>query len=494
MHNALKRFNITIINPAGNQHAGVFNEIAETLLQGLRNIPVIATLTENTLIPENTNIVIGANLLEEGDIDLMSEDTIIYNLEQITETSPWMTPTLMQLMKKCEVWDYSLQNIATLKALGITNRIHHLPIGYVEGLTRIERMPTQDIDVLFYGSLNDRRERIIHQLKQAGLNVITLFGVYGDERDRYIARAKVVLNMHFYDSKIFELVRASYLFANKKAVVSECSDINRIDEDLRGAALFTPYDGLVEACLSLLHSEDKRHALEQQALALFSRRDESQYLVQLIYATNDVNPRSDPTLPSSLNIGSGKDYRAGYLNIDFSPHWNPDIIADLSDPNLIGMPLEHIKRGAVTLSREYFDEIIANDVLEHIPNLTDAMTNCLNLLKPGGEFKINVPYDLSYGAWQDPTHVRAFNERSWLYYTDWFWYLGWAEARFDVTTLQYILSPLGERLQDEGKTREEILTQPRAVDSMYVVLRKRRLTDEEQRLVTKTSTHAHLKA
>jgi len=43
------------------------------------------------------------------------------------------------------------------------------------------------------------------------------------------------------------------------------------------------------------------------------------------------------------------------------------------------------------------------------------MTNCLKLLRVGGVFKILVPYDLSYGAWQDPTHIRAFNERSWLY-------------------------------------------------------------------------------
>jgi len=58
------------------------------------------------------------------------------------------------------------------------------------------------------------------------------------------------------------------------------------------------------------------------------------------------------------------------------------------------------------------------------------MKSCLDLLKVGGIFEINVPYDLSLGAWQDQTHVRAFNENSWLYYTDWFWDMGWTEARF----------------------------------------------------------------
>jgi hypothetical protein len=90
-----------------------------------------------------------------------------------------------------------------------------------------------------------------------------------------------------------------------------------------------------------------------------------------------------------------------------------------------------------------------------------------------------VPYDLSYGAWQDPTHVRAFNERSWLYYTDWHWYLGWTEARFDVQSLEMVLSPLGQSLAS-SMAPADLHRQPRAVDSMKVVLAKRRLSDEER--------------
>lgn len=131
-----------------------------------------------------------------------------------------------------------------------------------------------------------------------------------------------------------------------------------------------------------------------------------------------------------------------------------------------------------------FDEIISNDVLEHIPNLTAAMTSCLRLLKTGGLFRIQVPYDLSYGAWQDPTHLRAFNERSWLYYTDWFWYLEWEEARFDLLEVQFVLSPIGEKLKPQFAL-EDLIRQPRAVDHMRVTLRKRLLTEPEKQLVAR---------
>lgn len=115
-----------------------------------------------------------------------------------------------------------------------------------------------------------------------------------------------------------------------------------------------------------------------------------------------------------------------------------------------------------------FDVILANDVLEHVPDLVKTMTNCKDLLKDGGEMRINVPYDLSYGAWQDPTHVRAFNEKSWLYYTDWHWYLGW-EDRFHLKHLEFTLSKVVESLK---LPQDEILRTPRAVDSMYVILQK----------------------
>jgi len=92
-----------------------------------------------------------------------------------------------------------------------------------------------------------------------------------------------------------------------------------------------------------------------------------------------------------------------------------------------------------------------------------------------------VPYDLGLGAWQDPTHVRAFNENSWLYYTDWHWYLGWTDARFDVGSLDFTPSVFGVELAKSGKPTAEILRTPRAVDSLRVVLRKRYLQEAERR-------------
>jgi hypothetical protein len=156
----------------------------------------------------------------------------------------------------------------------------------------------------------------------------------------------------------------------------------------------------------------------------------------------------------TLNLGSGKDRRADCVNADIRADVGADWVVD------IGAPMQ--------IDRQ-FSKIIANDVIEHIPNLVQAMTNCRDLLEMGGEMHIHVPYDLSHGAWQDPTHVRAFNEKSWVYYCEWAWYLGWKGSRFEMEHLQMSLSNYGASLE---LPQEEILRLPRAVESMYVILKK----------------------
>ncbi len=172
-----------------------------------------------------------------------------------------------------------------------------------------------------------------------------------------------------------------------------------------------------------------------------------------------------------LNLGSGKDWRKDCINADIQPEKKPDWVLDITK-----VPWGEVidtRLGRFAVEKGMVTEIIANDVLEHIPDLVTAMTNCRDLLKRGGEMHIHVPYDLSLGAWQDPTHVRAFNENSWLYYCDWSWYLGWPESeKFTCTQMGFELSELGHELLESKMPKETVLRTPRAVDALQVILRK----------------------
>jgi SAM-dependent methyltransferase len=172
---------------------------------------------------------------------------------------------------------------------------------------------------------------------------------------------------------------------------------------------------------------------------------------------------------TTLNLGSGKDWRKDCINADIQPEKKPDWVLDIT--NVPWGDTIVTRLGMFQVEKGMFSKIIANDVLEHIPNLVAAMTSCKDLLEKGGEMHIHVPYDLSLGAWQDPTHVRAFNENSFLYYTDWHWYLNW-EDRFTCINIGFELSELGSEMAQQKISKETILRTPRAVDAMQVILKK----------------------
>lgn len=469
-------FRIVLIQPAGYEHAGALAELAETLLFGLAGLGLDIDFAINELAVDRRNIILGAHLLTPEDAQALPADTIVYNSEQVDDRSTWIDGSYLGLLKRQPLWDYSQANLERLTRHGI-NHGQFVSVGYVPQLTRIPQDVPQDIDVLFYGAINERRRVILEALIHRGLKVEFLSGVYREARDRMIARAKVVLNLHYYDANIFEIVRVSYLLSNEKAVVAECSATTRIDDDMRQAVCAVPYEQLVEACIDLVKDAGKRTTLARRGFEIFSSRDEESILAQALQLPPPAS--TGTALPPYLNLGSGKDWRENCLNVDISDTFRPDALLDIGKKLNTGQMLTTHRFGTIELRPNMFDAIFANDVLEHIPDLVTAMENCLHLLKAGGTFHIYVPYDLSLGAWQDPTHIRAFNENSWLYFTDWYWYLGWAETRFDRLSTEFRLSAFGQTLQSENRPLEEILRTPRAVDGMQVILRKRHLLESE---------------
>lgn len=450
----------------------VLRSVVQMLAEGLREIGI-----ETEVVPGLASgfmgraIVLGANFYTPSELEGIAENSIIFNVENTS--SRFLTDEYRRLMRKFTIWDFSENNAAYLSR-AIVRPVHYLKMFYVDRLSRIPGDVEQDIDVLFYGSFNGRRSQVLDSLRERGLRVHAVYRVFGSDLDQLIARSKVIINIHFYPNGCLELIRIFDLLANSRAVVTELNAGEPLDADLASALVAVPYDALVDATEALVRDSDRREQLAKEGFRAFSQRRASAILRDAL-AWSDL-----PRLPSDAVVGSGKMYDPRLLNIDSDDRWHPDIVADIADPDLFARDFISRRFGAVRMQQGWFDSLTATHVLEHVPNLVAAMTNCLSLLTDGGVFRITVPYDLSYGAWQDPTHVHAFNERSWLYYCEWYWYLGWDESRFVLTEIFYKYSPLGAALAAQGISQDEILRTPRAVDEMSVVLSKRSLTESER--------------
>ena len=111
----------------------------------------------------------------------------------------------------------------------------------------------------------------------------TLFGVYGPERDAWIARSRLVLNLHQVAGAPFEAVRVANLLANRCAVVAEGDPAQ--DEDAQPWAeglAWATYDDILGTCQGLLEDDSARHHLAEQGYQLMQQRSEVRYLEQVL--------------------------------------------------------------------------------------------------------------------------------------------------------------------------------------------------------------------
>ena len=262
----MAQFHVVII-PGGEVW---FQEIAETLLYGLRGLGHAADLGSVFAGSGFQNIVLGAHLVRP---EAIPAGSVIYNFEQLGGAI--LQPQHYEWGGRSTVWDYSRRHVPLWKEHGVKAR--HVELGYVPEMTRIPEAD-EDIDVLFYGSPNARRLQIITGLEAAGLRVVSLCGVFGAERDAHIARAKVVVNVHYYETKTFEIARVAYLLANRKAVVTEASADEADYEYLHGGLVSVPYECLVEACWELVGQHSLRNEIRAAGFEKLAARRETEIL------------------------------------------------------------------------------------------------------------------------------------------------------------------------------------------------------------------------
>jgi hypothetical protein len=269
------RYSVLIISPPGYTHSECFREVAETINDGLIQLGFASSVTKE-IVPGTRHIVFGANLLTQYPIALPA-DSILYNLEQVKDNELWVDPQFLSILRSYTIWDYSPKNVEELKKFDV--RVSAvLPVGFYEGLTRISHSATKAVDVVFVGSMNDRRRAVLIAMQDAGLRVGWLFNSYGAERDAGMSQAKVLLNMHYHKAKILEEVRISYYLANKFAVLSEHSSDPELDAEWAQGVVFAAYEDLVPKALELCSDDTKRNKIAAEGFEFIRRKSILSYL------------------------------------------------------------------------------------------------------------------------------------------------------------------------------------------------------------------------
>jgi len=249
----------TIVTQPTSVHTHCFDELAVSLTWALTQLGHDA-FRDTTVRPGTRAIVLGARA---DDPQSPPPDAILYNGEQVNKDGMW--PSLVELYSKHTVWDYSAANAQRYAECGLKMPQVVRP-GYCPVLSgRIPKVP-RHYDVVFFGSINDRRRKILDALKINGLSVLEVpFGVYGKKRDEMIASAALCINIHYYESSIFEAVRCSYLAQNGIHVLSERSVG---DEGTEWGMPGVAYEDLVQTAHNYLMADAREEmAHTQRAMA-----------------------------------------------------------------------------------------------------------------------------------------------------------------------------------------------------------------------------------
>lgn len=276
------KFNI--VRPGGGDHSGMFLEMAELLNFSFQELGFESAISVAEAKSGFQNIVIG--IFYEGNLwDTLPEDSVIINTEPLfarESTASW-SEQLIGLSTKYQIWDYDPRNLQVMAELGLKDS-KLLKFGYQKELQRIPFYPDSErhIDVFFYGSTNTRRSEILDQISARGLSCLKRFGVYGEERDELISRSKMIVNMHFNEIGVFEIVRIHYLLNNGIAIVPEIDSHTSIDPSYLDLLSAVPYSGLVDRCVWLKDNPDELLNLRENALTNFKKTPQVVYTQDLI--------------------------------------------------------------------------------------------------------------------------------------------------------------------------------------------------------------------
>jgi len=107
----------------------------------------------------------------------------------------------------------------------------------------------------------------------------------------------------------------------------------------------------------------------------------------------------------SLNLGSGRQPRPGWYNLDLLPLPAVDIVADLNEP------LDALPENCVA-------EVYSRHTFEHIANLLPLLAEVHRVCRPGARIELVLPHFSDPRGYSDPTHVRFFGLYSFFYFSD----------------------------------------------------------------------------
>jgi hypothetical protein len=381
---------LVIVQPNGYVHSLGLLDQARYFRWQFRRLGAEVTIAKNRLRPDAVNFVFGAHLGFAPE-EAQRHTCIFVNLEQLGDGGARVRPEYIELLRRSAVVDYDAANVASYASdPADVPLIGFLHAPYLDdGLALpLEERP---IDLLFFGSINARREAWFAQVEAAGVE-ITRFDhpVYGAERDHFIRQAKAVLNCHFYETSRFEQARAFACLSMGTPVISEraASTLAPAGFD---ASVFWLADGQAGAFFAEQFGRPAFFDTARAQLAHFRTQDPLEaYADLLAFAIGyqrAVVERRQPAAWRPTRLAGGEGYCAGWLNVATEDGAVADLTLDLARPLPLPLTLRSRDGAELELQAGQFERIEL-DAARWPQGHDTVLRNVLALLGDDGVFGV----------------------------------------------------------------------------------------------------------
>jgi hypothetical protein len=212
---------ICIQQPSGYVHSLGFLDQARYFRYQLRRLGARASISKNRLRHDAINFVFGAHLGFDPE-QRERHACIFVNLEQLGDGGAQVSPEYMHLLETSAVTDYDAGNVAAYSSTA--GAVPVVPLLYAPYLAPADPIALEErpMDLLFVGSVNERRRAWIERIEACGVAVSLIDApLYAAERDGFIVQAEAVLNTPYYESSRFEQARVSHCLSLGTPVISE---------------------------------------------------------------------------------------------------------------------------------------------------------------------------------------------------------------------------------------------------------------------------------
>jgi hypothetical protein len=227
-----------------------------------------ARVSFNSIDPNQINVIFGVQMPGTATIAQIRSvaspaNTLIFNTEQLSGGSAWVTDEYLNLLADYGCLDYTSANTDYLlnwsKGAASAFEFPLVPSqGFLTDQHQGPEKQNNQYDLAFYGSTgNGGRIQRLQELLTRGIRLKCFAGVYGANLPKEILDCSAVLNLHGYESALFEVVRCLRPVALGIPVFSDVSTLPKTVNWEESGVFFLPKNDFPAEIARILSDPEK---------------------------------------------------------------------------------------------------------------------------------------------------------------------------------------------------------------------------------------------